>query len=123
MHPIFKIILSQLLITSIGLSCSSKLSTDWRKMDCGLYISPTGDIGFASYPERANIDKSELEAEEIPNYFLSRFNYNDTTQLKYVIDTLTFEQTGPMIYKDKNHDYYYYPNSDGGYFYLLVSED
>lgn len=123
MQSIFKIILPLLLIIYYGISCSSKKSTDWRKMDCGLYMSPSGDIGFPSIPEKANMDKSNLRGEEIPNHFLSTFNYDDTTQLKYVIDTLTFEQTGSVDYKDKDNIYYYYSNSDGGYFYRILEQE
>lgn len=92
-------------------------------MDCGLYMSPKGDIGFASIPEKANIDPSELDAEEIPNHFLTTFNHDDTTQLKYVIDTLSFIQVGPVDYIDKNFSYYHYPNSDGGYFYRIITTE
>ena len=91
-------------------------------MNCGLYISPDGDIGYASIPERANLDKSELIGEECLNSFLTTFNYDDTTQLKYVIDTLTFENIGTTFYKDKNHNYDYYPMCDGGYFNLLIEQ-
>ncbi len=123
MQPVYNIIIPLLLLISITQSCTSKKSTDWRKMDCGLYMSPSGDIGFASIPEIANVDKSELEDEEIPNYFLTTFNQDDTTQLKYVIDTLSFLQVGPTDYIDKNFSYYHYPNSDGGYFYRIIEDE
>jgi hypothetical protein len=112
-----------LLTISVSLSCSYKKSTDWQKMDCGLYMSPKGDIGFPSYPERANIDYSELQGEECPNYFLTTFGYDDTTQLKYVIDTLTFKYIGLSFYKDTNKTYSYYPMCDGGYFNLSKFEN
>jgi hypothetical protein len=79
-------------------------------------MSTEGDIGYATIPKRANVDHSELKSEECPNYFLTTFGYDDTTQLKYVIDTVTFKEIGSNLYQDANTTYDYYPMCDGGYF-------
>ncbi len=99
---------------------------DWREMECGLFMSPDGVIGFASNPVFANYTRDELSGynhEVCRNNFLTTFGYSeDTLTLNAIIDTATFTQTESGFYKDKNHIYNYYAMCEGGYFNIFGSD-
>ena len=59
-----------------------------------------------------NPDKHERVGEE----YLTHFGWQDTTQLKNVIDVESFQDFGMDMYRDKNRIYFHYDMSDGGYF-------
>lgn len=102
-------------------------SSDWRKMTCGLFMSPEGELGFASNPEIANFNDAELIAyskktELCENQFLTTFGHEGEVRLYAVIDTTTFESIGAGFFKDKNHIYSHYEMCDGGYFKIFSSD-
>lgn len=102
-------------------------SSDWRKMACGLFMSPEGELGFASNPEIANFTNAEIKAyskkrEMCKNQFLTTFGHEGEVHLYTVIDTTTFESIDAGLFKDKNHIYSYYGMCDGGYFYIFSSD-
>jgi hypothetical protein len=116
-----------LLLVMLLSSCMLKpirqqTTKDWTTLKGGLYLSPNGELGFASDPEIANVDKSELEGERCPNVFISTFGYDQPTRLSELIDTATFEDLGASFYQDKSRIYNYYAMCDGGYFNIF-SED
>jgi len=102
-------------------------SSDWRKMKCGLYMSPEGKMGYASHEEIANLSKPEIAArfkkkEVCPNRFLTTFGHEYKISLNEVIDTSTFKAIGAGYFKDKNHIYSHYGMCDGGYFNIFSSD-
>ena len=99
------------------------LGREWKRLKCGLYINSIGDLAFATNPQIAFTPENELEAERCPNVFITEFGtYEDSTQLKEVVDTVTFEHLGANMYKDKNHLYSYYAMCDGGYFNIFSND-
>ena len=101
----------------------TSLKSEWTKLNCDLYINLDNDFAFATDPEIAFIHKDELETERCPNVFITEFGtYDDSTKLKEVIDTTTFESLGANMFKDKNHLYSYYAMCDGGYFNIFSDE-
>ncbi len=91
----------------------------WRKMKCGLYQSPEGDIGLASNPSTVNIDWSKLDPEACPNSFITTFGYRDTTTLSSTIDTTTFKYLGANFYGDKKHIYAHTSMCSDGRFNII----
>lgn len=99
-----------------------KRSSDWRKLDCGLYMSPEGELGFPTVPEIANIPDSELGAETCENSFLTNFGYDQIAPLDSVIDTLTFESLGDNFYRDRSNIYHHYTICESGYLHIFVRD-
>lgn len=127
MKVIFQIIFIGALISNLGCSQSNKKTangqtTEWKKLKCGLYLSPEGVLGFASDPEIANISSSELESERCPNVFLTTIGSEHKVTLSSVIDTNTFEAIGAAFYKDKSNIYNYYAMCDGGYLNIFAND-
>jgi hypothetical protein len=97
---------------------------EWTELKCGLYINSKGDLGFPTEPDIVFIPSSELEGERsmCPNNFLTKFGYNDTLQLKNVIDINSFESLGAGFYKDKGHVYSHYAVCAAGYFHIFADD-
>lgn len=117
-----KIINYLLLISLLFFSCSQKKTNEWRELECGLFMSPKGELAFASAPDIANISRTLLEPEQCPNYFITKFGWDDTIRISQIIDTTSFEYLGAFYYKDKNNIYSYYPMCDGGYLNIFKKD-
>lgn len=78
-----------------------------------LFIDDSGNIAYRAYDQTVPGD--------IRNDFITAI-YLDTgkTQLRFVIDTATFEHLGELYYRDKKHVYYHFPMMDGGTFYIIL---
>lgn len=100
----------------------TKNASDWKKLSCGLFLSPTGELGFASLPGRANIPLSQLKSEECPNVFITTLGSNSAKKLSAVIDTTTFEALGAGYFKDRNNIYTHYAMCDGGYLNIFSTD-
>lgn len=103
-------------------SINKESTSDWKKLNCGLFLSPTGELGFASEPEIANIPSSELKSERCTNVFLKTLGSDGKVKLSSVIDTSTFEELGASFYKDKHNIYNYYAMCDGGYLHIFAKD-
>lgn len=90
---------------------------EWRELRCGLYINTKGDLAFFSNQKG---DKGESVICE--DVYITSFGYDDSTQLKDIIDTATFEYIGAIMFKDKNRIYRFSPKCDGGYFYIFSDD-
>lgn len=97
-------------------------SSEWRKLECGLYRGPEGELGFATEPEIANVPKSQLAPERCANVFITQIGTTDKRSLESVIDTLTFEALGSGFYKDKSHIYNHHQICEAGYL-TIFSDD
>lgn len=118
-------ILALISLSGCGQSNSSinkEPTSDWKKLNCGLFLSPTGELGFASDPEIANIPSSELTSERCANVFLTTLGSEGKVKLSSVIDTSTFEILGAGFYKDKHNIYNYYAMCDGGYLNIFAKD-
>ena len=95
----------------------------WRKLKCGLFIHTDGRLAFASAPWLINVKREDLKGETCPNVFNTTFGSDDTTPLRAVIDTATFESL-PVhdFYRDKNRIYSHYAMCDGGYFNVFATD-
>ncbi len=102
--------------------CSQDRTSDWRKMECGLFMSPDGKLGFATDPDIANVPRSELEGERCENVFLTTFGWDTKQLLSSVIDTATFELLSGSFSRDKGHIYHYYAMCEGGYLNLFADD-
>jgi hypothetical protein len=109
---------------SNGLSTEVATDKEWTELKCGLYINSKGDIAFPTEPDIVFIPHSKLEDERsmCPNNFLTTFGYDDTLQLKNVVDVHSFEPLGPYFYRDKNNIYSHYAVCDAGYFQIFVHD-
>lgn len=139
-----RIVVFFLLVGSIFLSCSidndengvhqngelnvkhTPTPNDWIEINDGLFVSPNGEIGFASNPLIANYTKEEIrklaELEICENQFLTTLSDDNETKLKDVVDTTTFVNIGYCFYKDKNNIYRHYDMCDGGYFRVFSND-
>jgi len=107
--------LSVFMIFIMGLSACMSSKYHWKKIPCGLFLSPEGELGFATDPSIANVNSSKLKGERCKNVFLTKIGYDDGRLLSDVIDIETFEALGAEYYKDKNYIYSYYAMCSGGY--------
>ncbi len=103
-------------------STQKESTSDWEKLNCGLFLSPTGELGFASDPEIANVPTSELTSERCANVFLTTLGSEGKVKLSSVIDTSTFEILGAGFYKDKHNIYNHYAMCDGGYLNIFAKD-
>lgn len=110
-----------LIFCALLASCTQKETKEWKKLTCGLFINENGEISFPSNLEIANISDSLLEPEQCPNTFITHIAF-DSTLLKHVIDTATFEKLGETFYKDKNNIYFHYMMCNGGYLSILKKD-
>ena len=95
----------------------------WRELKCGLFMHTDGQLAFASAPQLVNVQREDLKGETCPNKFITTFGSDDTTQLRSVIDTATFEALPVYgFYKDKNRIYSHYAMCDGGYFSVFATD-
>lgn len=101
---------------------SAKDPSEWKKLDCGLYRSPEGELGFATEPEIANVPKSELAPERCANVFITQIGTSDKKILESVVDTLTFEALGAGFYKDKANIYSHHAICEGGYLDIFAED-
>lgn len=127
MKEIQKTFIFGALIILLGCNSSTKepntqTSSDWKKLKCGLFINPEGELGFASDPEIVNIPSSELKSERCPNAFITNIGSNHQLKLKAVIDTCTFERMSAEYFKDKSNIYQYYAMCEGGYLTIFAND-
>lgn len=87
----------------------SEVWDEWKELDCGLWINQNGLLALKT--KRAKSDTSYTV------HYITRINWNDSTLLSDVIDTNSFQHLGGAFFKDRNHVYCHYTNSDGGYLY------
>ncbi len=106
------------------LSCASEKNSfqpgknkRWKKVGTLLCTNKEGDLAFLAH-KGMDPDKHEGVREE----YLTHFGWQDTTQLKNVIDIESFEDLGMDMYRDKNHIYFHYDMSDGGYFHIWAKD-
>lgn len=127
MKNIFLIIgFTNLLVITGCIQAGNKVPSEkpaaWKKLKCGLFLSPEGELGFASDPEIANVDKSTLAPERCENVFITYLGTDHQEKLGDVIDTNSFEALGAGFFKDRSNIYSYYAMCDGGYLNVF-SED
>ena len=89
----------------------------WKKVGTLLYANKEGDLAFLVH-KGMNPNKHEGVGEE----YLTHFGWQDTTQLKNVIDVESFQDLGMDMYRDKNRIYFHYDMSDGGYFRIWTED-
>lgn len=109
-----------LLLVIAGCGTSSR-QKPWKKLDCGLYLSPAGELGFASDPEIANVPKSQLAPERCENVFITYLGTEQEQRLIDVVDTMTFKALGNGYYRDKRHIYQHHAICESGY--LLIMDE
>jgi hypothetical protein len=138
-----RIVFFFILIGAIFLSCSIKednglhqneeldvkhtpTPNDWIEINDGLFVSPKGEIGFASNPLIANYTKQEIRElgkfEICENRFLTTLRNDNEMKLKDVVDTNTFVNIGYCFYKDKNNIYQHYDMCDGGFLHIFSND-
>ncbi len=94
----------------------------WRKMSCGLFMGPNGEIGFPSAPGIANIPRQAIKSELCACNFLEYIGSQQAALIADVVDTVTFQHLGSSFYKDKNHIYNYYAMCEGGYLNIFADD-
>ncbi|MCB0477131.1 MAG: DKNYY domain-containing protein [Crocinitomicaceae bacterium] len=89
----------------------------WKKVGHLLYLNKEGDLAFLAH-EGMNPDKHEGVGED----YITHFGWEDTTQLKNVIDIKSFKELNGNMYRDNNRIYFHYDMSDGGYFHIWTDD-
>lgn len=92
----------------------------WKPIRDNLYVSKFGDVGF-----RTMYHISESETVET---YRTDLCCEEGNRLKDIIDIETFEQIGGDwgwggYFKDKNHIYHFFGNSDGGNLSIVEGAD
>lgn len=107
--------ISVFILLIISFCACVRTKHHWKEIPCGLFLSPKGELGFATDPSIANVNASTLKGERCANVFLTTIGYDDGPLLSAVVDVETFEALGSDFYKDKNNIYSYYAMCSGGY--------
>ncbi|MCW5516172.1 DKNYY domain-containing protein [Muriicola sp. Z0-33] len=87
---------------------------NWKKLDCGLWLSENGTLAF------------KTETKDVQGNLSNRFITElccDGKTLNASIDTTTFKYLGSTFYKDKHHIYTHFTMADGGNFWILEAAD
>ncbi len=105
-----------------------------RQMECGLWINAMGDVAYKDIAATGQpvIDLSDPDARPdddlgAEDFYISwAYNAADTlhdflTELKEIVDTLTFRALGPEYFADDSHIYILHPMVYGGY--MIVGND
>ena len=90
------------------------------KLQCGLYLNSNGILAYKAadyaYREDTTMDEAPIDV-----YLTTIYDANvaDTInggleEMKFVVDTSTFNILGSFYFKDKNHVYDFVPMMDGG---------
>ncbi len=87
---------------------------DWKKLECGLWLSKNGTLAFKT--------EARDERGEVSIKFINELCCDGAT-LSATIDTTTFKFLGSSFYKDKNHVYTHFTMDDGGNFWILEEAD
>lgn len=91
----------------------------YRLLECGLYYGSNGDLAFKSI---ATVDdmggKSVIYITWIYGADSTDSINGGMKEMKYVIDTSTFEFASFFYWTDKDFVYFFSPNSSGGTVYL-----
>lgn len=121
--------LVQLCVALLLVSCSgSRIATreegppQWRQISERLYMDTNGNLGFATEPEIAGIQRTALEGERCANVFLTHLGSDGKQSLRSVIDTATFVELGASFFKDKHSIYHYYAMCEGGYLRIFSKD-
>jgi hypothetical protein len=102
-------------------------SSTFKLLRCGLYINQFNEIAYKSHAATdGNIFYPEIGYTYTPIYLTTIYNANkkdifgtNEAKMNTLIDTASFIKIGYEYFKDKNHIYYFFPMSDGGYFSLV----
>lgn len=110
-----KDIISQSDITTIA---NSDEKEDWKELQCGLWINRKGDIAHKSLAVAFRENDDDL-TDVVDYYIYKTYNELDSlnnyeTNLKDIVDTLTFSKVTDHCFKDKNHVYMFRPMAYGG---------
>lgn len=89
-----------------------------RELKCGLWMNDKGDIMFEDLAAVAPNDAED--ATDFEFYYIYKI-YNELdsandyeTNLRDIVDTLTFQSVGDYCFKDKNHVYIHHSMAYGG---------
>jgi hypothetical protein len=111
-----------LFISSCNPSEKKQEKAGWRKLECGLYTSPDGEIGFPSDAEVAHDPSLTIGNERCKNAFITHFGAEQKQSLRSVVDTNTFVSLGANFYKDKSNIYTHYEICEGGYLHIFSND-
>lgn len=91
----------------------------YKLLRCGLYKGSNGDIAFRTFEcYNENCDKRIRFVNWIRGVVEDDTVNGGLKEMKFVIDTSTFEFLNLYFWADKNHIYGYTPMEDGGSIYL-----
>jgi len=90
------------------------------RLKCGLYLNNEGIVAYKTINQSYRDEKLE-DARDISIYIATIYGADpiDTIdggqkEMRYVVDTSTFQILGTFYFRDKNHFYDFNPMSDGG---------
>jgi hypothetical protein len=93
-----------------------RLNKGIRKLRCGLYIDKDGNLFYRaetkSDPFYVYINKVWLNNDDLDE---------DVKDLRYIIDTFSFELLEPFYFKDKKHVYHFQPMMEGGIIGIIIN--
>lgn len=115
---------SFLLVMNMGMAQTGKDDASatpgaHKKLRCGLYIDHTGDIYFRYLKLlNENGDRAPVYISWIYGADEADSLNGGLKEMKYVVDTSTFEILNDFYWADKYHVYEFTPMSDGGTVFL-----
>ena len=87
-----------------------------------LYINNFGEVAYRAYDKTVPEDIRDEFLLFVNNFDTSKFN-GQKKEIRYVVDTATFEFLGDLYYRDKRYVYYHFPTMDGGFFSIIWGAD
>jgi len=113
-----------LLVLFFGCQNEKKLDSvgDYNLIRDGLYTDQNGNVYFKT------VDQSQQDSPQDRYLYIvysPEFPYSESLgeagirEMKYVIDTVTFQEIGNDLFRDKNHTYRHQAMADGGTFSII----
>jgi len=98
-------------------------SLTYRRMACGLYMDPRGNILYKTFVPSSQ--KGKLATVYLDHVFNADPKAAEWVgvSMKFVVDTLSVEFLNSIFWRDKTHVYVWQPASDGGYVSVLHVPD
>ena len=104
-----------------GASVSDDSST-FYPLKNDLYINKFGEVAYRAYDKTVPEDIRYQFLLFVNNFDTTKF-YDQQKEIRYVVDTATFEFLGDLYYLDKRYAYYHFPTMDGGFFSIIWGAD
>lgn len=87
-----------------------------------LYINKFGEVAYRAFDQTVPEDIQEIFLQYVNNFDTLKLE-GQKKEIRFVVDTGSFEFLGDLYYRDKRYAYYHFPTMDGGFFSIIWGAD